>query len=66
MKKTFVIRARFEKKVSDGTVLIRITWETMADDMCEAVVKARTYIRLTERDEQASCSWMTVEEVGDA
>ena len=66
MKKTFEIRARLEKKVPDGEVLTRITWETMADDMCEAHVKARTYIRMAERDEQASCSWMTVEEAEDA
>lgn len=66
MKKTFEIRAWLEKKVEDGIVLIRITRETMADDMCEALVKARTYIRLTERDKQAICSWMTVEEAQDA
>ena len=66
MKKTFEIRARLEKKIGNGVVLIRITWETMADDMCEAISKARAYIRMAERDEQASCSWMTVEEAEDA
>ena len=66
MKKTFAIRARLEKKVGGGVVLIRITWETMAEDMCEAISKARAYIRFAELEEQASCSWMSVEEAEDA
>lgn len=62
MKKTFEIGARLEKKVEDGVMFIRITWETMADDMCEAISKARAYIRWAEHDECASCSYMTIEE----
>lgn len=58
----YEIRAALDKKVEDGRVSIRITWETMAKDMCEAISKARAYIRWAEHDECASCTYMTIEE----
>ena len=66
MKKTFEITAKLKRVTVDCAAVIRITWNTKADDMCEALAKARTYIRMAERDEHASCIWMGIEEVQDA
>lgn len=66
MKKTFEITAKLERVEMNSATVIRITWNVKANDMCEAISKAREYIRMAERDEQASCIWMGIEEVQDA
>lgn len=66
MNKTFDITAKFERVEVDSATVIRITWNTKADNMCEAISKARAYIREAENFERASCIWMGVEEVKDA
>lgn len=62
----YEIRARFATQVLDGQVDIHITWEVNANDMCEAISKAREYINFAECDERAICRWMHVEEVPGA
>lgn len=66
MNKTFDITAKFERVEVDCVTVIRITWNTKANDMCEAISKARAYIREAENFEHASCIWMSIEEVKDA
>lgn len=66
MKKTFEITAKLKRVTVDCAAVIRITWNVKANDMCEAISKAREYIRMAERDECASCIWMSIEEVQDA
>lgn len=65
MNKTFEITAKLERVVVDCATIIRITWNTKANDICEAISKARAYIRTAENYELASCVWMTVEEIGN-
>lgn len=66
MDKTFDITAKLERVEMNSATVIRITWNVKANDMCGAISKARAYIREAERDEQASCIWMAVEEVRNA
>ena len=62
MEKTFEITAKLRRVERDCVSIIRITWNTKANDMCDAISKARAYIRTAENFEEANCIWMGIEE----
>lgn len=63
MKKTFEITAKLSRVIGDCSTVIRITWITEANNICEAISKAGEYISKAERFEVARCVWMGVEEI---
>ena len=63
MNKTFEITATLERLEMDCATIIRITWNTKANDMREALSKVRAYIHEAEEFEQAICIWIGIEEV---
>lgn len=63
MKKTFEITAKLERVIGVSSTVIRYTWATEANNICEAISKAREYIRRAECFEVARCVWMGVEEI---
>ena len=63
--KFYEIKAKLEKKIGEGRVLIWILWTTKAQSMAQALDKAGIYAAIAQSEEDAVCEEVTVMEVSD-